>query len=136
MNHEALEALRLALAPHTGVRFALVFGSVARGTAGSDSDLDIAVDADPATDLAQLSADLSHAVFREAEVVNLRDAGIPLLEELLRDGIVVFERQPHAAATWRARVLSDMEIDRAWYARMRDAWLKKVAERGLGDGQS
>ena len=136
MNDETPAALKRALARHTGVRFALLFGSVARGTAGSESDLDIAVDVDAGTDLVQLSADLTQAVSREVEVVNLRDAGVPLLEELLRDGIVVFERKPHASATWRAHVLSDMEVDRAWYARMRDAWLKRVAERGLGDGQS
>lgn len=131
-----LAPIRGVLARHAGVRFALLFGSVADGTAEEHSDVDLAVDAEPGTDLVGLSADLTAAVGRESEVVLLGDAGVPLLEELLRDGVVVYERRPHAASRWRAQVLSDLEVDRPWYARMRDAWLRKVAERGLGDGQS
>jgi hypothetical protein len=62
--------------------------------------------------------------------VALPDAGVPLIEELLRDAIVVYEQPAYAAASWRARVIADLEIDRPWYARMRDAWLRTVAERG------
>jgi predicted nucleotidyltransferase len=135
MPLETAPALEHVLAATSGVRFAMVFGSTARESAGSESDLDIAVDLDAATDLAQLSANLAQVAGREVDIVDLRDAGVPLLEELLRDGVVLYERRPHVAASWRAHVLSDLEVDRGWYARMRDAWLKKVAERGLGDGQ-
>ena len=113
---------------------ALLFGSVARDTAGQKSDVDVAVD-EAGADLPQLSAELTQAVGREVQIVTLGDAGVPLLEEILRDGIVVYERTPHAAASWRSHTIADLEIDRPWYARMRDAWLRRVAERGLGDGQ-
>jgi uncharacterized protein len=135
VNGSTLTVIQRVLAAHSGVRLAFVFGSVARGSAGMASDLDVAMDADPSVDLAQVSADLAQAVGRETDIVSLHAAGVPLLEEILRDGILVYEGRPHAAARWRAHVLSDLEIDRAWYARMRDAWLKAVAERGL-DGQS
>jgi len=131
-----LSTIGHVLARHGGVRFALVFGSTARGTAGAESDIDVAVAVDSGTDLIQLSADLTQAVVREVEIVDLTEAGVPLLEEVLQDGVVVYERRPHVAASWRGRVLSDLEVDRPWYARMRDAWLRRVAERGLIDGQS
>ncbi len=137
MSREAeLSTIGHVLARHGGVRFALVFGSTARETARTDSDIDVAVAVDAGTNLIQLSTDLTHAVGREVEIVDLSGAGVPLLEEVLQDGVVVYERQSHAAASWRGRVLSDLEVDRPWYARMRDAWLRRVAERGLIDGQS
>ena len=132
---EAVQAMRLVLEQEPRLRLALLFGSVARSSASEQSDIDLAVQGDE-LDLAQLSAALSSALGRETQVVGLRDAGVPLLEELLRDGVVVYERPPHTAATWRARAIADLEIDRPWYARMRDAWLRRVAERGLRDGQS
>jgi predicted nucleotidyltransferase len=131
---ETVRALRAVLEQEPRLRLALLFGSVARGSATEQSDIDLAVQGDE-LDVAQLSAALSSALGRETQIVALRDAGVPLLEELLRDGIVVYEQPPHTAASWRARAIADLEIDRPWYARMRDAWLRRVAERGLHDGQ-
>jgi predicted nucleotidyltransferase len=131
---EAVREIRSLLACQPGVSLALLFGSVARNTANEQSDIDLAVDGE-GVDLAQISAALSLELGRETQVVALRDAGVPLLEEILRDGIVAYEQRAYAAARWRSHVLSDLEIDRPWYARMRDAWLRRVAERGLDDGQ-
>jgi predicted nucleotidyltransferase len=130
-----IDALRHVLARQSGMRLAILFGSVARGTANEQSDVDLAVDVEPGADLAALASELTIAAGREVDLVRLSDAGVPLLEELVRDGVVVYE-VPHAAARWRAHVLADLEIDRPWYARMRDAWLRRVAAQGLGDGQS
>jgi hypothetical protein len=74
---------------------------------------------------------LSSVLGREVEVVSLRDPAVPLLQELVRDAIVVREGEPHAAARWRANALLDLQLDPPWYDRMRDAWLRRVAERGL-----
>jgi uncharacterized protein len=111
------------------VDLALVFGSVARGSARPDSDLDLA--ADGPFDLLELSARLSEQLGREVHVVRLRDATIPLLEEIIAEGIVVHEGRPGRAATWRSHTLADFELDLPWYRRQRDAWLKRLAERGL-----
>ena len=129
------DVLRDALAGQAEVRLAVLFGSAARGTATPESDVDVAVEVEPGADLTALAATLSRAVAREVDLVSLLDPGVPLLEELLRDGVVVHEGVPGAAARWRSHVLGDLELDRPWYARMRDAWLRKVAEQGLGDGQ-
>src|SRR5262245_4280857 len=64
-----------------GVRFAMIFGSVARHDESIASDVDLAVDASADVDLFALSAALSRATGREVELIRLQDAGVPLLEE-------------------------------------------------------
>jgi predicted nucleotidyltransferase len=126
----AVQAVRELLRGRSDVRLALVFGSRARGTATSTSDVDVAVCA-PETDLLRLRADLSRALKLEVDVVPLDDAGVPLLARIMREGILVHEARPGTGATWRARALADLETDGPWFARMRDAWLARVAARGV-----
>lgn len=128
-----VDQIRRALAGRTDVRVALLFGSEARGTAGPGSDVDIAVDA-PGVDILDLMALLAEALDREVDVVDLEEATIPLLERLVREGIVVHEGYRGAGALWRSRTLATLETDRPWYARMRDAWLARVREKGFQRG--
>jgi hypothetical protein len=81
-----------------------------------------------------LKAALAAALGREADLVSLEDATIPLLEHLVRDGIVVHEGYPGAGALWRSRILATLETDRPWFERMSGAWLARVAERGVSRG--
>jgi predicted nucleotidyltransferase len=122
--------LRAVLQQFAGVRLALLFGSQARGHANPASDVDVAVLA-PREDLLALASALSDACGREVDVVRLQDPGVPLLEEILRDGKLLHEGEPGAYATWRARALTILDIDGPGYARMRDAWLERVAGRGV-----
>lgn len=128
------EQIARALAGRTDVRLALLFGSEARGTAGPNSDVDLAIDA-PGSDMLELCALSAEAVGRDIDVVRLEDAGIPLLRGLVRDGIVVHEGATGAGALWRSRTLATLETDGPCYARMRDAWLSRVQEKGLGRGR-
>lgn len=128
-----LDQIRSALAGRTDVRVAVLFGSEARGTAGPGSDVDIAVDA-PGVDILDLMALLAEALEREVDVVDLEEATIPLLERLVREGIVVHEGYRGAGALWRSRTLATLETDLPWYARMRDAWLARVSEKGFQRG--
>lgn len=131
----AIAVIRDTLARTAGIRLALLFGSASRGTAGADSDVDLAIDADPTVDLLAVASALSLSFGREVQIVALRDAGVPLLEELLRDAVVAYQNSPNAAAAWRTRALLELDLDRPGYARMRDAWLARVARRGVLDGQ-
>lgn len=127
------DRIRETLRDRDDVRVALLFGSHARGTARLDSDVDIAVDA-PDTDLLELAGQLTLSLDREVDIVSLQDPGVPLLEALVRDGIVVHESARGDGARWRSHALTTLETDRPWYARMRDAWLARVAARGFSDG--
>lgn len=134
MSHpEIADRIRRMLEGRADVRVAVLFGSQARGTAGPGSDVDVAVDA-PGADLLDLGATLSVALEREVDVVDLEDATIPLLERLVREGIVVHEGYRGAGALWRSRTLATLETDRPWYARMCEAWLARVRERGFSRG--
>ena len=127
------EVMAEVLAAFPEVRLALLFGSEARGTARGDSDVDVAVDASP-TSLGQVAAALSSRLGAEVDVVRLDTASIPLLEALIAEGIVLHESKPGAGALWRSRVLAQLETDRPWYRRQRDAWIQRVAEHGFSRG--
>lgn len=99
MSSDLVADLRCVLEPRTDVRLALLFGSVARGAAGADSDVDLAVDASGVDRLA-LARDVSLALGREVDIVELAEPGYPLLAALVRDGIVVAEHERGAAAAW------------------------------------
>ncbi len=129
---KVISELRRLLGARSDVNVALLFGSFARGAASERSDVDVALDA-PGVDRLALAADLSIALGREVDVVDLHAAGIPLLDALVRDGIVVHEGRPGAAARWRTRALIDLDTDRSWYTRMSEAYLRRLA-RGSADG--
>lgn len=128
--HEAKTTIANVLQAHREVSLAILFGSIAKNRARAGSDVDVAV-AGRDVRVLELIADLSAAFGREVDVVRLPDASIPLLDEILRDGIVVHEQRPGQAAQWRSHTLAQLEIDRPWYHRMRDAFLRRVVERGI-----
>jgi predicted nucleotidyltransferase len=126
IHDPTVELLRKALSGHKGIRLALLFGSRARGQARPDSDADVAVLGEN-LDLLELAADLSGAAKVEVDVVDLKDPGFPLLNAVLRDGIVLREGERGAAAAWWSRALLQAETDRPGYERMRDSYLRKLA---------
>jgi predicted nucleotidyltransferase len=84
--------LRAVLARHPQVNFAMLFGSLARGTARPDSDLDLAVGADRplhADEIIALISDLATATGRPVDLIDLADAGEPLLGQILAHGVRV-----------------------------------------------
>jgi|SRR6185503_17329452 len=135
-TRQHIETVLAEVLPRSGgVRFAVLFGSQAKGTSQSGSDVDLALHGAAPERVAELMAQLSERLGQEVDVVRLEEASIPLLEELMDHAVVVYEAAAGSAALWRSRVLADLEIDRPWYHRMRDAWLSRVAEQGMLDGQ-
>jgi predicted nucleotidyltransferase len=122
--------LREALSGRTDIEVAVLFGSQARGRARVDSDVDMAI-VGSNVDLLALQAELSLRLAKELHVVRLVDVDVPMLHDIVQEGILVHEGVPGAAASWRSRALLALAIDLPWYARMRDAWLKRVAARGV-----
>jgi uncharacterized protein len=126
-----IAALQSALAGRKDVELAMLFGSFARGRARPDSDVDVAV-LGRGLDVLSLAVELGDAVKRDVEVVDLAGAGYPLTQALLRDAIVVHQGRPGSAAAWRTRAILDVETDRPCFERMRNAYLKHLAEGGHG----
>jgi|SRR5690554_5110113 len=91
-KHPEIAKLSELLAGFSSIRVAAIFGSIARGTARPDSDIDVAVQADK-----ELSADeriaiteaIALAFNRSVDLVDLRTAGQPLLDQIVRTGTQV-----------------------------------------------
>jgi predicted nucleotidyltransferase len=81
---------------------AYLFGSVARGTSGARSDVDVAVlyTATPPSTLEGLPLDLAgrieHLVKRPVQVIVLNTAPADLVHRVLRDGVLLLDRDPSA----------------------------------------
>lgn len=130
-----IDALRGALAQGPTLRFAILFGSQARGTARPDSDVDVAfVPVEPLT-LAQehaLAAALERAVGAAVDLVPIADAPMALRWRIARDGVVLCSSPPSAASRFLAETgiehddLRELEV--AGMRRFRAA-LAREAER-------
>jgi predicted nucleotidyltransferase len=92
-----LSTLRTALRTEHNVRFALLFGSAARGTDAPASDLDVLVALrDPSLDrIVELGTKLTAATDRRVEVVRLEDAQCEpsFLADVVADGRVLVDRE-------------------------------------------
>jgi predicted nucleotidyltransferase len=96
-----------------GLVAAYLFGSVARGTAHAASDVDIAIllDRDPPRTLdglpLDLEGDLERLAGRPAQVVVLNRAPLDLVHRVLRDGVLVLERDRSARVRFEVRARAE-----------------------------
>lgn len=94
--------VREALAHEPGLLVAYLFGSHARGTARTDSDIDIAVlfpervDARLGGALDRIRDAVERQCGRPCDVIDARGASADLVHRILRDGVLVIERDPSA----------------------------------------
>lgn len=105
-----IEALRNALADDQRIAFALLFGSMGRGSAGTGSDVDVAIGLRPgasleALELGDLVSRLEAATARSVDVVLLDEAPSPLAYRAFRDGQLILERDHAALAERKARAI-------------------------------
>ena len=95
---ELVERLTRVLEGRADVHAAWLFGSRARSTARADSDADVAVllAVDPERGLEQyrfdLAADLAEQIGVTVDLVVLNRAGADLVHRVLRDGILLLDR--------------------------------------------
>jgi len=104
-----VKLLQCMLERHSGLELAFVFGSVARGTARDDSDLDIAVQAAQPLRSSQkiaLIGDLAEAMGRPVDLIDFRTAGEPLTGQILTHG-----RRLMGSAEAHGRLLSRHLLD-------------------------
>lgn len=116
-NWGFLQTLRDALRTEPNVRLAVLFGSQAKGTARTDSDIDLLVElAHPeAAQVAALTGRLEQRLGRDVQLVRLQDArrSPTLLADVLRDGRVIVDRDDgwaalrEEASDWERRAARD-----------------------------
>lgn len=114
MNASAEDQLRdFFSARADGIAAAYLFGSVARGSSGAGSDVDVAVlysSPPPATlrsPASALEADLERLMGRRVEVVVLNSAPVDLVARVLRDGRLVLEGDRSARIAFEVKARNE-----------------------------
>ena len=95
------------------IRFAIVFGSIAKGMARETSDLDIAVSAGrrlTAAEKIALISELAVRLGRAVDLVDLCSVGEPLLGQILKHGIPVFGSKAEYAALIRRHLFDTADF--------------------------
>ena len=88
---------------------AYLFGSVARGDDGAGSDVDVALlyQRDPPPTFAalplRLEGDVERVLGRPADVVTLNTAPVDLCARVLRDGVLLLDRDPSRRIAFEVR---------------------------------
>jgi predicted nucleotidyltransferase len=126
----SFEQVKNVLARHPDIQLAYLFGSVARGTARPDSDLDIAVQMTiplGSSVRIKLVEDLAVATGRPVDLIDLRTAGEPPLGQILKHGQRIVGDDANHVALVRRHVFN-MEDFVPYVQRMlderRQAWTR------------
>ncbi|MFO0981321.1 MAG: nucleotidyltransferase domain-containing protein [Planctomycetota bacterium] len=111
------DALRHALArlvpEQPGLAAVYLFGSVARGTPGLDSDVDVGVllECNPPRTLEglgiDLADDLSRKLGQRVDLVVLNRAPVDLIKRVLRDGILLVDANPSRRIAFEVRARNE-----------------------------
>ncbi|SDU82593.1 type VII toxin-antitoxin system MntA family adenylyltransferase antitoxin [Pseudomonas sihuiensis] len=125
----SIEALAAVLKRHPDIHLAYVFGSLATGSAGPDSDVDVAILASSPLDVEyriHLIEEIAVATGRPVDLIDLATVGEPLLGQILRHGIrLIGDAARHAELTTRHMFNNEdfMPYVRRMLAERRRAWI-------------
>lgn len=95
----SIDELKEVIAPIAekhGVERIYLFGSVARGDGGDESDYDFCVDLGKIRDLFEFSEffqDIRQAVGRDIDVIETKSAGEEFLKIVRSEGVIVYEER-------------------------------------------
>lgn len=134
----SIQAARDLLFANERVSAALLFGSAAKGMARASSDLDVAVIARAAAELAALEAEyldlvarLSLAAGRDVHLILLERAEPVLGRQVFLGGCTLFDRDPQRTAAIFERLTLEY-FDGEFHRRMRDEALERRREARRG----
>lgn len=125
----SIKTVAAALEQHPEISLAYVFGSVAKGRARLDSDVDVAVLSDAplsADQRIQLVSDIAAATGRPVDLVDLSRVGEPLLGQILKYGVRI-KGDASQHAEWMTRHVFNNEDFMPYVERMlaerRQRWI-------------
>lgn len=124
------------------MRFAYLFGSMARGAGRPGSDVDVGVYASPEPSALQL-ADLVGALCRacgrdDVQVVVLNRRGPGFLKNVIQDGVLLVERDREERVIWQAQAMSEWYDFAPTFALWRESFWdarRKELHGGFGPGR-
>lgn len=121
--------IRQVLNQHGGIRLAILFGSLALGRATPESDLDLAVlMAAPlsAETRMALIGELSQAIGRPVDLIDLRTTGESVLGQILKHGVRLFGSDGDYAELIKRHLFEEadfMPYRRRILTERRQAWI-------------
>ena len=130
MPKPIVQQIAHTLAQHEEIQLAFVFGSAANGTLRPDSDVDVAVLAGGQLSTESrlaLMAELSLALMREVDLVDLHNAWGLILRQVLTTGTLTLKR----SGTAHAALLKRMLLDQADMEPRAKESLKKIWNGGF-----
>lgn len=129
-SDSSLDPVAKVLQRDPNVVLAYAFGSVAAGTATLESDLDVAVlGVEPLTtdDQTRMIGRLAEASGRPVDLIDLWEAGMPLLQIVLTTGRELVCHDLNAKASLMSRMVTDAEdflpLRRRLLKERRDKWI-------------
>jgi len=120
-----------ALSGQPGIELAILFGSLAAGGGGVESDLDLAIDAGhplTADEKIGLISELAERTGRPVDLVDLQAAGEPLLGQILRHGKRILGSDTHYGNLIRKHLFDQADFlpyRNRILAERRRAWIGK-----------
>ena len=132
LDDAQLVALRDALTERSEVRWAYLFGSAARGEPHRDVDVAVMLDRGVQlgfTEWGRLINALERRVGCDVDLVDLRNAPLPLLGSILADRIVLKDAERSARCDWEATNASLWVDFRPAYERFSATRLEALRER-------
>lgn len=121
--------IRQILNQHGGIRLAILFGSLAAGRATPESDLDLAVLMEAplsAETRMALIGDLSRAIGRPVDLIDLRTTGESVLGQILKHGVRLFGSDGDYAELIKRHLFEEadfMPYRRRILTERRQAWI-------------
>lgn len=128
-TQETLIALRKIFAKYPHIQFAMLFGSIARGSARAESDIDIAVQAKAPLSTQQkidLIEDIALIIGRPVDLIDLKTAGEPLIGEILKGKRIIGSREDYASLMTRhlIDVADFVPLQQRILKERREQWIK------------
>ncbi|MDP2031002.1 MAG: nucleotidyltransferase domain-containing protein [Thiobacillus sp.] len=122
--------IQQVLTLHGGIRLAILFGSLAKGRATPESDLDLAVlmDTPVSAEIKMaLIGELSQAVGRPVDLIDLRVTGESILGQILKYGVRLMGSDTDYAELIKRHLFEEadfMPYRRRILAERRQAWIR------------
>jgi predicted nucleotidyltransferase len=92
LDKKLLDLIINKILQNIDVRQIILYGSRARGDAKPNSDIDLAIEADERIGYIRTILDEEIPTLLKFDVVNLNNAGGNLKEEIINEGIVIYEK--------------------------------------------
>lgn len=128
-NPRETETIRQVLETHGGIRTAILFGSLAKGNATPQSDLDLALSMDtPLSTETRIALieELAGATGRPVDLIDLQTVGEPLLGQILQHGIRLLGSHSAYAELIKRHLFADADFvpyQKRILAERRRAWI-------------